>query len=345
MKLRIFQLMLSMLLIFAMLPSITSAAAEDKTTFTLSSSNTQPKAGEEVMVTIDGRNAQDIYGFEIRVSYDPKVLSFQQASTKLEGFSVPAMNENGTITFAHTKIGNTKGESGNVRLASLRFKALSPNDAAIKLTRVKMVDSIGGSTIAEPGSSLKLQILNPTSYSDIKGHWAEQDIVRATEMGWVNGYPDGRFEPQQEVNRAQFTTMLSRALALSSESDLAKTFKDYEQIPEYARSHVSQAVAAGWVKGYDDATFRASRSITRSEITVMLMRVLGYDDNKAAYSPLSYKDSDQVPDWAYPAVAAASELGLVKGRSDNQFAPGGYTTRAEAVTLIMRILDSTASDE
>jgi hypothetical protein len=329
-----------------MMPPLTYAVTEDKTAYSLSSSINPSKVGDEVAVTIEGHGAKDVYGYELRLSYDPKVLRFRQATTAWEGFTVPPIVENGTITFAHTKVGNAKGESGHVRFASLRFEAIRQSDAAIELTRVKLVDSGGGSTTAEPGLLLKINTptKNPVNYHDIKGHWAEEDIVRATEMGWINGYPDGRFAPQNEVTRAQFTTMLSRALALSSQSDLAQIFKDYGHIPEYAKSHVSQSMAAGFVKGYEDATFRPSRSITRSEMTVMLMRVLGYEDKMESNPPLAYDDADHIPDWAYPAIAAASDIGIVKGRNNNKFAPGGYTTRAECVTLILRVLDRISSE-
>src|SRR5690606_13819409 len=100
-----------------------------------------------------------------------------------------------------------------------------------------------------------------------------------------------------------------------------------------------QAVDAGWVQGYEDATFRPARSITRTEMTVMLMRVLGYEEEPASNAALAYADADRIPEWAYAAVAAASDMGIVAGRDDGQYAPGGYTTRAEAVTLILRIID------
>jgi hexosaminidase len=79
--------------------------------------------------------------------------------------------------------------------------------------------------------------------------------------------------------------------------------------------------------------------MTRSEVTVMLMRIVGYEDKKEASPPLPYDDADQVPVWAYPAVAAATDIGLVKGRANNKFAPGGHVSRAEAVVLILRVLD------
>ncbi|CAM4513978.1 hypothetical protein FHS16_006029 [Paenibacillus endophyticus] len=334
------KLLLSMLLLFTMMPIM--ANADENPFFLLSSSIGNAKVGDEVVVTVEGHSAKNVFGYELRLSYDPNVLKFRQASTTWEGFTVPSIVENGKIIFAHTKVGNAMGESGDVHFASLRFEAISEGDATIQLTRVKLVDGGGSSATSEPGQSLKVVISG--NYLDTKGHWAEENIVRATAMGWIKGYPNGTFAPNKEVTRAEFTTMLSRALALSSPSVQAQTFKDYEQIPQFAKSHVSQAVAAGLVKGYDDAMFRPSQWINRSEMTVMLMRVIGYEDKMKNLSPaLAYDDADQVPDWAYPAIATATDMDIVKGRGKNKFAPDGYSTRAEAVTLIMRLVDHIAS--
>lgn len=345
MKIRILQLLLSMLLLFAMLP--TMALAEDKPAFSLSSPISPVNVGDEIVVMVEGHDVKDAYGYELRLSYDPQVLTFQQASTTWDGFTVPSIVDKGNLTFAHTKVGNHKGESGQVSFASLRFEAISQGETGIQLTRVKLVESGGGSITAEPGLVLAVSISMPVKetvhYLDTKGHWAEQDIARATEMGWINGYPDGRFAPQEEVTRAQFTTMLSKALALTTSSDRLQSFKDHDQIPEYAKIHVAQTAAAGWVRGYEDGTFKPSRSITRSEITVMLMRVLGYGDDRELSPPLAYGDVEQIPQWAFPAIATATDMGIVKGRSNNRFAPAGITTRAEAVTLILRLLDHQSS--
>ncbi|MFS0722977.1 S-layer homology domain-containing protein [Paenibacillus sp. 1P07SE] len=340
MKIRILHLLLSTFLLFAMLPAL--ANAEDKPVFSLSSSINEAVIGNEVTITVEGQNVSDAYGFEVRLSYDPTVLTFLQATTTWSGFTVPAIVESGSLTFAHTKVGRTKGENGHVRFASVRFQVIGQGDADIRLTRVKLVDSETGSTTAEPDFLLKVS--TPVKeeadyYVDTKGHWAEKEIARATEQGWITGYPDGRFAPQEEVTRAQFTTMLSRALALSASSEAIHTFQDDDQIPAYAKPHIQRTAAAGLIRGYEDGTFRPSRWINRSEITVMLMRVLGYEDDRESSLPLTYADADLIPQWAYPAVAAATDKGIVQGRSANLFAPGGDTTRAEAVTLILRLLD------
>jgi uncharacterized repeat protein (TIGR02543 family) len=53
---------------------------------------------------------------------------------------------------------------------------------------------------------------NDVSFSDISGHWAESDIRYAAALGWVNGYPDGTFKPNQPITRAEFMTLVNRML-------------------------------------------------------------------------------------------------------------------------------------
>ncbi|SDI62694.1 S-layer homology domain-containing protein [Paenibacillus naphthalenovorans] len=52
------------------------------------------------------------------------------------------------------------------------------------------------------------------SFKDIAGHWAESSIVQAVKRGYVDGYPDGNFLPNNKVSRAEFVKMLASALAL-----------------------------------------------------------------------------------------------------------------------------------
>ena len=63
---------------------------------------------------------------------------------------------------------------------------------------------------------------NSGSFSDISGHWAENEIERAAAFGWISGYPDGTFRPDTRITRAEAMTMINRVLCRmpQSESDL-----------------------------------------------------------------------------------------------------------------------------
>lgn len=173
--------------------------------------------------------------------------------------------------------------------------------------------------------------------SDISGHWAEASIRAAVEAGIVNGYADGTFKPNGYVTRAEFTVMLMNALKLQrTKAEL--NFTDTEEIGAWAGAAVAQAVEAGIVTGYMDGQFRPAAKISRAELAVMIARAYGADTETEASAPTGFSDDEDIPVWSKGAVSVIRQLGIVHGRSGNLFEPDLLATRAEAVTLIMNLL-------
>lgn len=94
----------------------------------------------------------------------------------------------------------------------------------------------------------KLSPFEDNSFSDIEGHWANQYINSAAEKGWVTGYSDGTFKPDQAITRAEFMTLVNKVLErrVLKEDILpeAKQFPDlspnawyYEEVQEAINSH------------------------------------------------------------------------------------------------------------
>ncbi|MFD2329138.1 NEAT domain-containing protein [Cohnella sp. GCM10020058] len=193
----------------------------------------------------------------------------------------------------------------------------------------------GSGTKPEDGSSVPSTPEPAVKLSDIAAHWASASIEKAVELGFVTGYKDGSFRPNAEVNRAEIAVMLAKALKLTPSTG-AVAFKDDGSIPAYAKDYVALAAGNGILQGYADQTFRASERVSRAQMAVMVVRALGLPVDESA--ELSFADAAAVPAWAKPYVAAAVKAGLLEGRTGNQFAPNGNTTRAEAVTLILRLL-------
>lgn len=173
------------------------------------------------------------------------------------------------------------------------------------------------------------------TFSDIFNHWATDAITQAASIGFVTGYADGTFRPDQMVSRAEFVTMLAKALALT-DTGKSVDFKDSKQIPVYAQTFVSQAVQVGILSGYEDHQFRPNQQISRAEMAVMLSRAMGIEVNEAA--KLTFLDASKTPKWAVPSIAAITEAGLVHGVGGNRFAPNQSATRAEAATWIISLL-------
>ncbi|WP_223285579.1 DNRLRE domain-containing protein [Paenibacillus sp. PL91] len=182
------------------------------------------------------------------------------------------------------------------------------------------------------------------SFSDIGGHWAAMQITEAVKQGLVTGYPDSTFKPESGLTRAEFAVMLARALKLPNAAEDAKPFADDRDIPRWAKPDIYKAVQAGILEGYPDSTFDAGLEISRSEIAVMICRAAGHIGEDFAVeedsgTETSFSDDKSIPAWAKTSAAAAAELGLMKGRSGNRFAPQMKVTRAEAVVLLLRLMD------
>ncbi|REE90655.1 S-layer family protein [Paenibacillus taihuensis] len=176
----------------------------------------------------------------------------------------------------------------------------------------------------------------PLSLKDVAGHWAETNIKRAINSGIVAGYPDGTFAPNRTVTRAEFAVMLMNTLKPISEG-VTFDFTDKTQIGSWAQQAVAQAVQAGIVHGYKDGSFRPNAEITRAEIVAMIANALKL--NTTSVRATGFADDKNIPSWVRGAVTEVRELGLIEGKNNNIFDPAGDATRAEAVTILLRMWD------
>lgn len=205
----------------------------------------------------------------------------------------------------------------------------------------KLPGKSSGSTIAGETDHFTLFAVMPItedsegtkpSFNDIAGHWAENEIQSSAALGWVNGFPNGTFLPNQAVTRAEFAVMLSKVLDLPAAQALP--FEDANGIPDWAAASIASAARAGILNGYEDRTFRPAANITRAEATVMIGKAAGLT---SAAVGTSFADDAQIAGWARGWVAATAKAQLVQGQAGGAFRPQAGTTRAEAVVLLQRL--------
>lgn len=200
-----------------------------------------------------------------------------------------------------------------------------------KYYAVLVIDKTSGLPVKEQPMDTNTEI----HFSDIAGHWAEASIKQAVNDGIVKGYPDGTFKPNATVTRAEFAVMLMSALKLNGA--VAKlTFKDAANIGVWAQKAVAQAVQAGIDKGYGDGTFRPTEMVTRSEMAEMIANALKLP--MELNTSTDFEDDRDIPSWAKAEVGALEQLGIVQGTGSNKFNPNAQTTRAEAVTVLLKML-------
>lgn len=172
-----------------------------------------------------------------------------------------------------------------------------------------------------------------SSFKDIKGHWAERYIETAVAQGIIKGYPDGSFLPDEKVSRAEFISMLNRALGNTSLG--SSRFGDVS-VGAWYYNDVAKAVTAGFVNGFGDGSFRPNYKITRQEAAVMLSGIVptfGYSANLNKHS-----DYRTVADWANTAMSKVSGKGYISGYTDGKLHPLDSLTRAQAAKIISDII-------
>ncbi|KRE71347.1 Ig-like domain-containing protein [Paenibacillus sp. Soil750] len=175
------------------------------------------------------------------------------------------------------------------------------------------------------------------TYADVpSSHWASNVIKELAAKQIVEGTSATTFEPERSVTRAEFTTLLVRALKLTEKGELA--FADVKASDWFADS-VSIAVKAGIVQGRSATQFDANAQISREEMITLLLRAYEFKNGKVANTATqAFADEDQVSSWAAGFVRSAATLHLIQGRGANQFDPKGIATRAEAAQVLFNLL-------
>lgn len=175
-------------------------------------------------------------------------------------------------------------------------------------------------------------------FSDTAGHWGENTVAAAVKLRIVDGYADGTFRPTASVTRAEFTAMIARAFGLATSPGSA-VFQDTES--NWAAGYIGTLAEKGVVTGYTDGSFKPNAVISRAEMVTIISRVLNLGVLSSG-TPASFSDV-RSGYWAAQAIEQASSAKLVQGVSASAFAPDNKASRAEAVTLIIRALESDSS--
>ncbi|GLX70049.1 S-layer homology domain-containing protein [Paenibacillus glycanilyticus] len=178
---------------------------------------------------------------------------------------------------------------------------------------------------------------------DIEEHWAYEaldNFVSADLLkGYTDSYGDTYVKPDMSISRAEFVSILVRALGLTTEES-GKTFSDVPAGKWYAEP-IRIASSLGVVNGLTDTTFGPNELIKRGEIATMVVRAF---ESSVSFEGQAKSFSD-VPDYfATPFIVQASQAGIVRGATATTFKPFANATRAEAVVMMQRALDLQKSD-
>lgn len=174
---------------------------------------------------------------------------------------------------------------------------------------------------------------------DARYSWARDDIEELASLGAVLGYPDGTFKPNQAISRAEFATMLCKALDLEKADD-ASDMPYTDMDDHWAAEYVDALYSHEMLDAMDGETFEPDAQVTRSEIIGTLMGVI---DVKERFSTLlEGVDSSFIDltsgDTLFTEVEAAEKLGLIPIHFGVAFEPNKRVTRAEAASMVNKLI-------
>ena len=171
------------------------------------------------------------------------------------------------------------------------------------------------------------------AFSDTTEHWANNVIEEMSNYKIINGYEDNTFRPDEIMTRAEFVTVVNRILALQDES--SKYIPDINRT-DWFYSEIRKAVKVGIIQGNADGYIFPNDKITREEAIVILTRA--FKLNQTTRKAKDFSDLSEISEWAETEMHSAIIQGILTGYEDNTIKPKASITRAEALTLINRIL-------
>jgi hypothetical protein len=246
------------------------------------------------------------------------------------------------------------GQSDNVSEDTrLIWPQLSPPTEALNAIALRLGSSTSGSnasptaqqplTVPEPSVPTADQQINPElpapaaplAFSDLSPeHWAKQYIDALTARGILAGFPDGTFEPDQAMTRAELATQVARAFDLPDQTAAPPTFVD---IPTsyWATDGIQAAVKMGFMQGYPDGVFQPGQTVPRVQVIAAIAAGLQLQSAEPTAVLPQYSDQMEIPEWAREKVAAATTADIISGQPDQlELRPNEPATRAEVAAIL-----------
>ena len=247
----------------------------------------------------------------------------------------------GGNTFASDVTGLINGSDATVRVNEDGTVTLTYAFPATAANTTSSGGSSGWSTgaTATPAPATPAPTVEPGTqvFDDVPTtHWAYSYIMDLYNAGVVNGTSATTFEPESNVTRAEFTAMAVRVFGLKATA-ITTQFTDVAADAWYAEV-ISAALEAGIVTGVTETEFDPEAQVTREQMAAIIGRYLGTTSDAA----LTYTDADSIEEYAKPYVAGLSASELLNGYTDGSFQPKANATRAEAATLIDRVMNEIA---
>jgi subtilisin family serine protease len=289
--------------------------------------------GESVTLDVDLDRSPEVPG---KPSVTAKATTSQVSLTWSPGDGGPVdtyvLERDGTQIWSGDATSHVDGDVTPGAEHVYRLRASGPGGTSAAATVVVTVPEPEPEPEPEPDSEPEPAPVPMVRFSDVDPDGAHGAAIgRMAGAGIINGYDDGTFRPTQTLTRAQAASLLVRGL----EIDVPQPTGRFRDVPTgYAHAAtIEAAAAAGIATGYDDGTFRPGEPLTRAQAATMIARAFGLPAGG------SHGFSDVGPAHPHGAgIAAAAAAGAVGGYDDGTFRPTRPLTRAQAASILDRLL-------
>ena len=170
------------------------------------------------------------------------------------------------------------------------------------------------------------------TFTDVGPNHSYQDIIQDMQArGFINGYPDGTFRPNNNITRAHVAVLLDKVLPLEAKTNEVIRYKDVPPSHTYYKE-IMKASQAGIFSGDPKGNFNPNAPITRKQMAKVLDLAFELNIETSVHFP------DVEYDWGYMHIQALYSNGVTTG-NNGYFNPNAPVTRAHYATFLHRALN------
>lgn len=192
--------------------------------------------------------------------------------------------------------------------------------------------------ILQPGEEAEETI----SFTDLDGHWAQEEIYEMAKQGYLRGRGDGVYDPEGLVTMAELSEMMVNVLGLQKPA-YSGFLTDVSGDEWFARSIQSvydyNIIDSNLIK---ENQIAPNHAVTREEMASVLVRAFcaSYGNVMFLGDEAPFDDRDQAEEWTQPYIDQAYELKLMEGATNTTFEPKSTLTRAQAAVTLSRFMQA-----
>ena len=199
-------------------------------------------------------------------------------------------------------------------------------------------------TYSQPNSIPTFDRVQKYRFTDVPTNfWAYESITKMTKEGFMSGYRNGTFKPNDPLSREEAASLFSNMLGDTPSIMLASSFSDITS-DRWSSLAIESVARANIISGYGDSTYRPEQYMSRQEFAVVADKFLHYQgyrtEDPTALDTIHFSDQKFIAPWAQSSVRELALWGFINYSTKGLFNPEKYITRGEAAEITYRLLFS-----